>query len=479
MYLGVDLGTSSIKVLLANGKGEIIDSESTSYSISYPQKNWSEQNPEDWWKGFEKVVSNLGKRHNLKELEAISFSGQMHGLVILDENDNIIRPAILWNDGRTTDECDFLNNEIGKDNLISWTGNVALTGFTAPKVLWLKNNEPDNFHRIKKIMLPKDYLQYRLTGIFASDVSDDSGTLYFDVKNKCWSNEMLEILGIKQEQLPAVFESVDKIGKIKEDVAKKLNLSNQTITVMGGGDQAMGAIGTGTINSGQISISLGTSGVIFINSDEFVEDNEASLHSFCHANGKYHLMGVTLACAASTKWWVEDILKESDYSKVLKDIDNIPIDNTIFLPYMIGERSPINDPYAVGKFINLNLSLSQKSMTKAVIEGVCFSLRDCLNVAIKKGVTPKFARVIGGGAKSSEWLQILADILNIEVRKINTTEGGGLGAIILCMTAMGKFSNIEQSCNALIKETQSFFPRKKEVQEYNEKFKLYKKAYLM
>ena len=478
MYLGVDLGTSSIKIVLANEDGAIIDNEISTYAISYPQEGWSEQNPEDWWIGFKQAVENLSNRHDLTKIEAMSFSGQMHGLVILDENDKVIRPALLWNDGRTIAECEYLNNVIGKDKLIEWTGNIALTGFTAPKILWIKNNEPRNFAKIKKIMLPKDYLQYKISGVFASDVSDNSGTLYFDVRNKVWSKNMLEILGVEEKMLPSISESIAIVGTITQDLAKELGLSKDVKTIIGGGDQAMGAIGTGTITAEQISISLGTSGVIFINADSFIEDKKASLHSFCHANGQYHLMGVTLSCAGTTKWWVEDVLKLTDYDKVMENISEMPVDNLLFLPYMMGERSPINDPNAKGTFYGLNLMHSQSAVTKAIVEGICFSLKDCLKIANAGGVYPKFARVIGGGAKSKEWLQILSDVLDLEIRTINTSEGGALGAIILSMTACGKFKSIKEACDNLIYERAIYKPNNIKAKIYDEKFVKYKKLYL-
>lgn len=477
MYLGVDLGTSSIKVIVADDNGCIIDSESINYPISFPQENFSEQNPNDWIKGFKKIICNLGKRLDLTKLLTISFSGQMHGLVILDKNDEVIRPCILWNDGRTVAECAYLNNVIGKDNLIEWTGNIALTGFTAPKLLWLKNNEAENFNRISKIMLPKDYLQYIITGVYASDVSDNSGTLYFDVANKKWSEPMLNILGINEKMLPEVFESSDIVGNVSNEMAKELGLSTSTVVVIGGGDQAMGAIGTGTINDGQISISLGTSGVIFINANEYVKNENASLHSFAHANGKYHLMGVTLSCAASSKWWVEDVLESNDYVNKLMGISKMDVDNLIFLPYLIGERSPINDPFAKGCLYGLSVTSNQKSITKSVIEGICFSLKDCLEIAKTSGISAQFARVIGGGSQSDDWLQILSDILNIEIRTINTNEGGALGAIILGMYAVGKFSSISEACDFMIKEEKSFYPKMSNVELYQKKFLKYKELY--
>jgi xylulokinase len=467
MYLGVDLGTSSIKLLLANHQGIIIDSAAATYSAHFPQPNWSEQNPSEWWKGFCACLSTLGERNNLKQVEALSFSGQMHGLVILDKDDEIIRPAILWNDGRTAEQCAVLN----KLPVVEWTGNIALAGFTAPKLLWVKHHEPANFARICKIMLPKDYLAYRLTGVFSTDVSDASGTLYFDVKNGFWSQQMLNVLGIREEQLPVIHESVDVIGTVQANVG----LSSNTRVVMGGGDQAMGAIGTGAVSDGQVSISLGTSGVLFINSGHFPTENQGRLHAFRNANGEFHLMGVTLSCAGSTKWWVEDVLDRMDYDAVLAGIASLPIDDLIFLPYLMGERSPINDPYARGVFYGLNAAFGQKQMTKAVVEGVCLSLLDCLKTANECGIHPSEARVIGGGAKSPEWLQILSDVTGLTLRTIQTTEGGALGAIILSMVACGQFSSIENGCKSLIHEERIYSPDFTRTLAYAEKYTMYKR----
>lgn len=478
MYIGVDLGTSSIKLLLADKDGSIIDFAGASYPLILPGGNMSEQQPELWWEGFVSCLRNLGERHDLSLVRALSFSGQMHGLVLLDKDDRVIRPAILWNDGRTVEQCEYLNNDIGIAKLVSMTGNKALTGFTAPKLMWVRENEPENFAAIEKIMLPKDYLAYRLSGVFATDVSDASGTLYFDTEHRRWSEPMLELLGISPDKLPHVFESADVIGCVRADVAGELGLSGQCRVVIGGGDQAMGAVGTGTIEAGQMSISLGTSGVVFVCTDSFVRDDNASLHSFCHANGGYHLMGVTLACAASTKWWVEDVLSTEDYGAAFNGLAQLPIDErAIFLPYMIGERSPINDPGASGVFFGLNLEHDRRRMTKTVLEGICFSLADCLRVAREGGADAKSARVIGGGAKSADWLQMLADILGIELRTINTTEGGALGAVILAMTADGVFSSISQGCAALISDTACYKPRMEYAEKYAEKFKLYRKVY--
>lgn len=466
MFLGVDLGTSSIKLLLADQNGDLIDSALATYSANFPQPNWSEQNPIDWWNGFCTCVRILGERNNLKQIEALSFSGQMHGLVILDENEEVIRPAILWNDGRTTEECMVLN----KLPVVEWTGNIALAGFTAPKLLWLKKHESQNFSRISKILLPKDYLAYRLTGVFATDVSDASGTLYFDVQKGYWSQPMLDVLGIREEQLPEIHESVDVIGTVHADVG----LSLDTKVVIGGGDQAMGAIGTGTVCDGQVSVSLGTSGVLFINSENYPSENRGRLHAFRNANGQFHLMGVTLSCAGSTKWWVEDVLGRTDYDSLFAGISALPINELIFLPYLMGERSPINDPNAKGVFYGMNASFGQKQMTKAVVEGVCLSLLDCLKTANECGIQPADARVIGGGAKSPEWLQVLSDVTGLALHTIQTTEGGALGAIILSMTACGRFSSISEGCAILIHEDKIYYPDQGRTSAYTEKFERYK-----
>lgn len=477
MILGIDLGTSSIKGILADTKGNILDSASCSYDVHYIDNFGSEQNPEDWYRGFAIIIKKLGERHDLKKIEGISFSGQMHGLVILDEEDKVIREAILWNDGRTAEECKYLNEVVKKECLISYTGNMALTGFTAPKLLWLKNNEPDNFKKIRKIMLPKDYLIYKLTNIHGSDVSDLSGTLFFDVKNKIYSKEMLEILSINEDMLPKIFESYEIVGNITTEAAEELGFSQELKVVAGGGDQAMAAIGTGTIENNSLSINLGTSGVVFSSLEEFFFDEEASLHSFCHANGKYHVMGVTLSCAASTKWYVEDILKTTDYESVLNNISKREITDILYLPYLNGERSPINNPLALGTIHNLRGSNGRDDLTKAIIEGICFSLRDCINVVREKHNIATKARVIGGGSKSDDFLQILSDVLNVEITRINTAEGGGLGAVILTMYALGYVESIKEACDSLIKEVDTFVPDSKNVLIYNEKFEKYKELY--
>lgn len=438
---------------------------------------WSEQNPEDWWhktlEGLEKVLENVDR----KKVKSIAMSGQMHGLVILDENDNVIRPAILWNDQRTEKECLYLNEEIGRKKISKWTGNIAIPGFTAPKLLWLRNNEPENFKKISKIMLPKDYIAYNISGVFATDFSDASGTLYLDVENKQWSRNMLDILGISVTQLPKLYESYEIIGNIKKDVAEKLGLEKDTKIVIGG-DQAVAAVGGGIVTEKDCSVSLGTSGVVFANTSRFIVDENNRLHSFCNANGKYHVMGVTLAAAASLKWWIEKINKSNNYDDIIGEIDYDKAENDIFyLPYLMGERTPHNDPHARGTFIGMDMSTERKDMTLAVLEGVAFSLRDTFEIMKSMGIHITEITINGGGARNPLWCQIIADVLNVKVKKVNTDDGPAYGAAILASVGFGLFKSVNDACDNLIKVTNTLYPNNKKVSFYNEKYNKYKQIY--
>lgn len=475
-YLGIDLGTSAIKISLANEKGEIIDSSSKDYPLLLPHINWSEQNPEDWYEALLIVLQDLSLRNDLSLVSALSFSGQMHGLVLLDDQDKVIRPAILWNDSRVVDEVDYLNNKIGKDFLIDETGNIALCGFTAPKILWIKNNEPENFAKISKIMLPKDYLAYKLSGVFASDVSDLSGTLLFDVKRGQYSKKILNILGITESQLPKIYNSYETIGKVKKEFAEKCHLNKDCKVVIGGGDQAVGATGTNTIASNNISISLGTSGVVFAPVDKYCFDKNGLVHSFRHTTGNFHLMGCTLSAMGSLKRFLEDILKTTNYDEELNEMSD-DISDIIFLPYLMGERSPINDPKATGYFSNLRLVYKREDLVKAVVEGICFSLYDVLNVMKENGITASVARVIGGGTKSDKFMQILADIFGMELRTITTKDGGALGAIILAMVGDGLYCDINSACLSLVHDKKYYYPINEKHEIYNKKFAKYKELY--
>ena len=476
MYLGIDLGTSSLKVLLADEKGVIIDSARAEYPVYYPQNGWSEQNPEDWYGALIAVVRELGSRRDIKRVRALSFSGQMHGLVALGSNDKVIRPAILWNDGRSAEECKYLNETVGREKMLGWTGNLAFTGFTAPKVLWLKKREPENYKRIAKLMVPKDYLIYRISGAFASDVSDNSGTLYFDVRRKKWSAEMLGILGIKETRLPKSFESCAVVGTVGAGFAAATGINPKAKVVAGGGDQAVGALGTGTAGGGALSISLGTSAVVFASCDAFTP-TDGGIHSFCHADGKYHLMACVLSGAGALDYWLNNILKTTDFSFDTKNAFTGDANGLYFLPYLAGERSPMNDPFARGAFYGINLSHTREDLTLAVVEGISLALRDCFEVIKGTGVSAPFARVIGGGAKSAEWLQLLSDCLNLELRTINTGEGGGLGAIILAAVADGAYPDIPCACKALISDDKAYLPDSARAAAYAEKYGVFKALY--
>lgn len=475
MYLGIDLGTSSVKMLFMNTNGEVIKTYTKEYPISYPQNGWAEQNPEDWWTGVKECFKEASPDLDLKSIEGISFSGQMHGLVILDEYDRVIRPAILWNDQRTQKECDFLNEM----KVSNYTGNQALTGFTAPKILWVKNNELENFNKIKKIMLPKDYILYKLSGVHATDVSDASGMLLLNVEKREWSKELIELCQIEQGMLPELYESFEVIGTVHGEVAAELGLSEKTKIIAGGGDQAVGAVGVGAVEEGILSVSLGTSGVVFITTENYFSDNKQRLHSFAHANGKYHQMGVMLSATASLKWWVESVNNSKDYeyfNKLVEECDD-NMNELLFAPYLIGERTPHNDGRIRGGFTGIDVTHNRGHMTKAIMEGVGFALKDTLEILYDMGIKASEIRITGGGAKSNVWKKIIANIFNLNVVTVNSTEGPAYGAAILASVGCGRFKSVEEACNNLIKKTETIEPNKEQTTCYEEKFWKYKLLY--
>lgn len=476
-YIGVDLGTSAVKLLLMNEKGEIKKVVSKEYPICYPAPGWSEQNPEDWYAqtlvGIKELVADFDK----KQIAGISFGGQMHGLVILDREDNVIRPAILWNDGRTWVQKDYLNDKVGKDKLTEYVANIAFTGFTAPKILWVEENEPENFKRIEKIMLPKDYLAYKLSGEFCTDVSDASGMLLFDVKNRCWSKEMIEICHIKEEQLATIYESYEVVGTLKSEVAKELGLSDNIKVIAGAGDNAAAAVGTGTVGNGECNISLGTSGTIFIASEKFGVDSNNGLHSFAHADGKYHLMGCMLSAASCNKWWMDDIIGTIEYAKEQSEITNLGKNNVYFLPYLMGERSPHNNPNARGTFIGMSMDTTRADMTQAVLEGVAFALRDSFEIAKSLGIDISRTKICGGGAKSPLWKKIVANVLNLKVDVIESEEGPALGGAILAAVGCGEYASVNEATQKLVKVVDTVYPDPEIAVLYDEKYKKFAKIY--
>ncbi|MCD8217408.1 MAG: xylulokinase, partial [Clostridiales bacterium] len=450
LYIGVDLGTSAVKLLLMNQDGGIEKVVSKEYPLYFPHPGWSEQKPEDWWTAVCEGIKELVEGFDKSQVEGISFGGQMHGLVILDENDEVIRPAILWNDGRTGKQTDYLNNVIGKEKLSSYTANIAFAGFTVPKILWVKEHEPENFVRIAKIMLPKDYIAYKLCGVHSCDYSDASGMLLLDVKNKRWSQEMIEICGIREEMLPQLFESYEVTGTVKPEVAQMFGIPETCKIAAGAGDNAAAAVGTGTVGDGRCNISLGTSGTIFVSNREFGVDKYNALHAFAHADGHYHLMGCMLSAASCNKWWMDEIIGTKDYAKEQEMITNLGENHVFFLPYLMGERSPHNNPDARGTFIGMTMDTTRADMTQAVLEGVAFAIRDSFEVAKSLGVQIERTKICGGGAKSPLWRKIIANVLNIKVDIIAAEEGPGMCGEMLASLTFGAYESLEDAAEKIL-----------------------------
>lgn len=477
LYVGIDLGTSAVKLLLMDEKGQIRKIVSREYPLYFPHPGWSEQNPEDWYEQSLEGLKELLSDCDRTQVAGISFGGQMHGLVILDENDQVIRPAILWNDGRTTEETNYLNQVIGKEKLSEYTANIAFAGFTAPKILWVKNREPENFARISKIMLPKDYLAYRLTGVFCTDVSDASGMLLFDVKNRCWSRQMMEICSVREEQLAQIFESYEAVGCVKAEIARELDIPENVKVAAGAGDNAAAAVGTGTVGDGRCNISLGTSGTIFISSDKFGVDRYNALHAFAHADGHYHLMGCMLSAASCNKWWMDEILETKNYPEEQKQIEKLGDNYVYFLPYLMGERSPHNDPAARGTFIGMTMDTTRTNMTQAVLEGVAFALRDSFEVAKSLGIRIERTKICGGGAKSPLWKKIIANVLGIKVDVIESEEGPAMGGAMLAAVACGEYPDVEAAADAIVKIVDTIEPESELTEKYNQRYEQFRQIY--
>ena len=479
LYIGIDLGTSACKLLLVDEGGAVLNEVTKEYPLSFPQPGWSEQNPEDWRKAVTQGVPELLAGFDAAQIAGIGCGGQMHGLVALDEHDNVIRPAILWNDGRTAKEVDYLNNEIGREKLSQYTANIAFAGFTAPKLLWMRENEPELFAKIRKIMLPKDYINYKLTGVHCTDYSDASGTLLLDVANKQWSRKMCEICGISEKMLPKLYESWQVVGTLKADVAKTLGLPPSVKVCAGAGDNAAAAVGTGTVGAGGCNISLGTSGTIFISSDKFGVDPNNALHAFAHADGGWHLMGCMLSAASCNQWWCGDILGVKDYPVEQKTIieDKLGRNPVFFLPYLMGERSPINDTDARGAFVGMSMDTTRADLTQAVLEGVAFAIRDSFEVAKSLGLSIPRSMICGGGAKSSLWRTILANVLGIPLTLPQTEQGPGYGGAILAMVGCKVFKNVQAACNALVRVAGIVEPDAELISRYDEKYRKFQAIY--
>ena len=478
-YIGIDLGTSAVKLLLVDEQGQILKSVTKEYPLHFPQPGWSEQEPADWWKAVQHGILQLTEHVDKSLIRGIGCGGQMHGLVVLDENDAVIRPAILWNDGRTAEETEWLNTVIGKEKLSALTANIAFAGFTAPKLLWLKKHEPENFARIRKIMLPKDYINYRLSGVHACDYSDASGMLLLDVAHKRWSEEMLDICGVTEAQMPRLFESYEVIGTIQGFVSGALGLPRDCAVVAGAGDNAAAAVGTGVVGEGGCNLSLGTSGTLFISSKSFGVDPNNALHAFAHADGGYHLMGCMLSAASCNKWFCEEILKTSDFAGEQTAIteEKLGRNRVYFLPYLMGERSPINDTDARGTFVGMSMDTSRADLLQAVLEGVAFAIRDSFEVAKSLGLSIERSKLCGGGARSPLWRTIFANVLNIALDIPQTEEGPGYGGAMLAMVGCGAYASVSDCAAQLVHVKETVEPDPAIAARYEERYQQFKAIY--
>lgn len=477
LYIGGDLGTSALKLVLIDAEGQVIRSQTESYPINFPAAGWAEQNPEDWYQAFVRGLKELIKGLDTRLIKGIGFAGQMHGLVMLDSEDRVIRPAILWNDGRSQKQTITLNQSIGKKKLMEWTGNIAFAGFTAPKLMWIKENEPKHFGAISKIMLPKDYLVYHLTKKLSTDVSDASGTLLFNVQERTWSLSMLEICGVHESNMPKIYESIEIVGYLAESEAEKLGLSRNTFVIAGASDNAAAAIATATVGDGFCSISLGTSGTVLLSTNQYQISPNPAIHNFAHADGRYHYLGCILSAASAYQWWIKSILQTDfgESSEVMQE--QLGQSKVFFLPYLMGERSPHNDPYARASFIGLNSSTRRQDMSLAVLEGVVYALRDSVDALRSLGIPIHSATLVGGGAKNEIWQEIVANILNIDINLLAEEGGPALGVAMLASCAGGEFESLQAACDRIVHKTRMIHPNPTIVARYDRNYVIYKKLY--
>lgn len=482
MLLGLDVSTTGAKALLIDESGTVVGSATTPLSLSTPRPLWSEQDPYEWWEGtlasIRQVLSDAKVPGSA--VKAIGLTGQMHGLVLLDEAGKVLRPAILWNDQRTGAQCDEIRRRLGKERLIQITGNDALTGFTAPKVLWVQENEPEIYAKARHILLPKDYVRYRLTGQFAMDVADGSGTILFDLKSRTWSPEVLEKLGIDPAWLPPVYEGPQITGVVDQQAAEATGLVAGTPVVGGGGDQAAQAVGVGAVRPGIIALTLGTSGVVFATTQSPLVEPEGRLHAFCHAvPGRWHFMGVMLSAAGSLQWYRDTLAPGVAFDDLVTEAEAIPAgsEGLLFLPYLTGERTPYPDPLARGAWVGLTVRHRRAHLTRAVLEGVAFGIKDSFTLIQEAGLgSIDQVRVSGGGARSSLWRQIMADVLGVDLVTVNTTEGAAYGAALLAAVGAGIYDSVEAATNAAIQITGRTAPGKNAA-SYPAAYQLYRGLY--
>lgn len=481
--MGIDVSTTGVKALLVDESGTVVESATTELTLSTPRPLWSEQNPEDWWNGAVTSIRQVLRKCNVtgEQVAALGLTGQMHGLTLLDEQGNVLRPAILWNDQRTAAQCDEIRARLGKERLIQITGNDALTGFTAPKILWVREHEPEIYGRVRHILLPKDFVRFRLTGAYATDRADGAGMLLFDVRKRDWSPEVLEALEIPLEWLPKTYEGPEVTGVISTHAAALTGLKAGTPVVAGGGDQAAQAVGVGAVEPGIVALTLGTSGVVFATTAEPFIEPEGRLHAFCHSvPGRWHLMGVMLSAAGSLRWYRDTFAPGASYDALTETASRAPAgsEGLLFLPYLTGERTPYPDPFARGGFIGLTIRHTQSHLVRAVLEGVAFGLRDSFELIKGVGASEtRQVRVSGGGARSPLWRQILANVLGVELATVNTTEGAAYGAALLAGVGIGIWPDVETACARTIQLTGTTNPQPKVASRYDALYVQYCRLY--
>ena len=476
-YIGIDLGTSAVKLLLLSETGVIRKTVSESYSVSYPHTGWSEQDPELWVTHTLRAMERLLDGEDRSAIRGISTAGQMHGLVLLDQTGAVLRPAILWNDSRSVAETEYLNTVIGREVLSAHTGNIAFPGFTLPKLLWVKANEPEIYARVATVLLPKDYLVYRLTGVLGSEPSDACGTLYYDVKHQCWSKQMLDLFDIPMSWMPPLRKSDDIVGRLQCGYCKRFGLSEAPFVTAGAGDNAGAALGTGALEVGTCNISLGTSGTVLIPCDSYKTDPQNALHTFVHADGACMLLGCILSAASCGQWWIEEVLNTKHYAEELQSLSESQGSDIVFLPYLMGERSPHNDPYARGVFIGMSRNTSRGELTRAVYEGVTFALRDCIEVAKNRNIPLTRVRLCGGGAVSQAWQQMTADILGVTVEVPVEIQGPSLGAALLAAKADGVFPSLALAAEKMATTKAVLTPDPAMASYYEGKYRRFQKLY--
>jgi xylulokinase len=476
VFVGLDVGTGGARAVAVNDSGEVVAEASSEYPLHNPRPGWTEQDPEDWWEGAKEVLAKVAAEAG--KVGGIGLTGQMHGSVFLDASDQVIRPALLWNDQRTQAQCDRITQAVGEERLISISGNPALTGFQAPKIVWLREEEPENYGRLSRVLLPKDYVRLRLTGEYATDASDAAGTLLLDMQARDWSGEILNALEISNDLMTRVYEGPENTGALRKEVAEELGLPPGIPVAAGGGDNAAAAVGTGIVGPGLVNSSVGTSGVLFAYAGEFNPDPSGRLHAFCHAvPGAYHLMGVTLSAGGSLSWWRETL--GGDFDELVEAASDVPpgSEGLVFLPYLSGERAPHLDPKARGAFFGLTARHGAKHMTRAVMEGVIFSLRDSLDIMRDLGVPVDDVRATGGGARSELWRQLQADIYATPIRRTIADEGPAFGAALLAGVASGSYADVDEATSVVELREEITEPDTERAKIYEEHYEVYRSLY--